>query len=75
MVTESEGVNGIEGGSAGADAATKRVGDGEGDSGWGDPTQALGPVELPGVEVSLIGASGGEDDGIPCRNPRWVTDR
>lgn len=75
MVMESEGVDGIESGGTGANTVAKRVGDGEGDGGGGDSADALGPVELAVVEVGLFGASGGEDDGIPRGNPRWISHR
>lgn len=75
MVMKSEGMDGIESGSSGSDPLTIRVGHGEGDGGAGDPAHTFGPVELAIVKVGLFGASGSEDDGIPCWNPRWVSDR
>lgn len=74
-VMACEGVNGIESGSAGADPLSVRVGHGKGDRGDGDPAHALGPPELPVVELGLVGTGSREDDGVPRRNPRWVAYR
>lgn len=68
-------MDGIESGGAGSDPAAERVGYGEGDGGRGDPTHAFGPLQLPIVQLSLFGASGSEDNGIPGWNPRGVSDR
>ncbi len=73
LVMGSEGVNGVESGSAGADPMAIGIGDGKGESGGGDTAHALGAVELPIVEVGLVGASSGEDDGIPGGNPIWMS--
>lgn len=74
MVMGSEGVNGVEGGSAGADPVTERIRDGEGDGGGRDSAHPLGAVELPFVKLGLLGASGRQDDGVPSGNPRRVPD-
>lgn len=72
---EGEGVDGIQGGGAGSDPPAEGVRDGEGEGGWGDPTHALGAVELGIVQLSLFGASGSEDDGVPRWNPARVSHR
>ena len=73
-VMESEGMDGVESGGSGSDPLAVRVGDGEGDGGWGDPAHALGPLELPVVELGLFWAGGGEDDGVPRGDPGRVSD-
>ena len=75
LVMGSEGVNGVESGGAGADPVAIGVRDGEGESGRGDTAHALGAVELPVVEPGLLGASGGEHDGVPGGNPTGVSHR
>lgn len=72
LVMTSKGKNGIESGSAGADPLAIGVGYGEGNGGSGNSVHPLGPAELPVVELGLLGTSGGENDGVPGGNPRWV---
>jgi hypothetical protein len=53
----------------------ERIRDGESECGWGDPAHTFGPIELGIVEMGLFWACGGENDSIPCWNPRWMSDR
>lgn len=69
-----EGADGVESGSTGADALAVGVRNGEGDCRGGNAAEAHGTGELPMVELSLLGAGGGEDDGIPGRNPSRIPD-
>lgn len=59
---------------AGSDTGPVGIGDGEGDGGLGDAAHALGPPELPIVELGLLGAGGGEDDGVPGGDAGRVAD-
>lgn len=70
-----KGIDGVEGGGAGSDACSIGVGDGEGDGGGGDAAESLGPAKLPLVERGLLGAGGGEDDGVPGGDARRVPHR
>lgn len=70
----SKGEKGMEGGGAGADAVAMGVGDGEGESRGSNAANALGTIEMPMVELGLVGASGGEDDGVPGGNPGGMAD-
>lgn len=70
----SEGEKGMKGGGAGANAVAMGVGDGEGESRGSNAANALGTIEMPMVEVGLVGARGGEDDGVPGGNPGGMAD-
>lgn len=59
----------VQRGGAGADAGALRIGDGEGDGRFSDPAHALGPPQLPVVKIGLLGARGGEQDGVPSGRP------
>jgi hypothetical protein len=75
LVMRSEGVNGVESGSSGADPLAVGVGHGESDGGGGDAAHALGALELPVVELGLLGAGGREHDGVPGGDPGRVPHR
>ena len=68
----SKGTNGIESGSTGADPFALRVWHSESNGGGGDPAHSLGSLELPLVELGLLGAGSRENDCIPSGNPRGV---
>lgn len=65
-------MNGVESSSAGTDTLAEGIGYGESDGGGRDAANALGAVELPFVELGLLGTSRCENDGVPSGNPRWV---
>ncbi|PON75446.1 hypothetical protein PanWU01x14_040710 [Parasponia andersonii] len=70
-----DSVNGVERGGTGADPLAKRIRDGESDRGGGDAAHSLGTIELPLVELGLLGARGCEHDGVPGGNPRRMPHR
>lgn len=75
LVMRSELVDGMESGGSRADPQAVRVGHGESDGGGGNAANALGALELPVVELPLLGTGGREHDRIPCRNPSGMPDR
>lgn len=70
-----EGVNGVESGGAGADALAVGIGHGESDSCLGYAAHSLGAVELPLVQLGLLGARRRQNDGVPGGGPRRVPHR
>lgn len=70
-----EGVNGVEGGCAGADALAVGVGHGQSDRGGGYAAHPLGARELPLVELGLLGTGRRQDDGVPRGNSGRVPHR
>lgn len=67
-----KGVNSIEGSGSRANPLAIGVRHGEGDCRVSNPANTLRAIELPLVKLSLLGASGGENNCIPSGDPRRV---
>lgn len=69
VVVLSEFENSMKGGGTRADPLAMGIRDGEGESGGSNAANAFGAVEVPVIELGLLGTSGSEDDGVPGRSP------
>lgn len=66
---QSESVDGVKSGSAGADPLAVWIRNGQSDGGVSYTSHTLGSTELPVVELGLLGTGGSEEDRIPSGDP------